>query len=69
VEMDPSLAGANALRGLNAPHFYQVDLLVPNEEAILRPGMTGLARIYGPRRSVAGMLWESLRNFWGRKLW
>jgi putative peptide zinc metalloprotease protein len=69
VEMDPRLAGGNALKGLNAPHYYQVDLQVSNEEAILRPGMTGLARIYGPRRSVAGMLLESLRNFWGRKLW
>jgi len=41
----------------------------PNEEGILRPGMTGLARIYGPRRSVAGILLEKLRSFWGRKLW
>lgn len=69
VEMDPRLAGENALKGLYAPHYYQVDLEVPNEEAILRPGMTGLARIYGPRRSVAGILFERLRSFWGRKLW
>lgn len=68
-EMDPRLQGANQLRGLNPPHFYLVDLLVPNPSETLRPGMTGLARVYGRRRSLASIWSESFLNFWGRKIW
>jgi putative peptide zinc metalloprotease protein len=52
------------------PHqFYSVDILVENPEANLRPGMTGVSRVYGARRSVGGLVLEQVKNFWGRKLW
>jgi multidrug resistance efflux pump len=52
------------------PHqFYSVDILVENPEAKLRPGMTGVGRVYGARRSVGGLVLEQVKNFWGRKLW
>jgi hypothetical protein len=31
--------------------------------------MTGSARVYGERRSLAGMAAEWIANFWGRKFW
>ena len=69
TEMDPRLLGDIKLKGLNPPHAYLVDLLVPNSDGRLMPGMLGAARIYGERRSLLGMGWESLRNFWSRKVW
>jgi putative peptide zinc metalloprotease protein len=49
--------------------FYFVDILVQNPEHILKPGMAGVARVYGSRRSIGGMGLEEIKNFWGRKLW
>jgi hypothetical protein len=69
LELDPSLAEANKLKGLNPPKFYVVDLLIDNADGRLKPGMTGLARIYAGRRSLLGMAWETTSNFAGRKLW
>jgi len=57
------------LRGLNGPNFFLVDLIVENGEGLLRPGMTGVARVYGRRRSLAGFGREWIANFWGRKIW
>ncbi len=67
--MDPHLLGDVKLKGTNPPQFYLVDLLVQSPDGVLKQGMTGLARVYGPRRSLLGMGWESFRNFWQRKLW
>lgn len=69
TEMDVRLKEPNELKGMNVPHFYLVDLLVENPDFQLKPGMTGVARVYGRRQSLAGMGWEAFSNFWGRKLW
>jgi putative peptide zinc metalloprotease protein len=69
TEMDPELVEAAQLKGLNAPKYYLVELLVPNSQETLRPGMTGVARVYGQRRSLLAMGAEGLMNFFGRKLW
>ena len=69
TEMDPQLGGGNALKGLNSAHFYVVELAVSNPDLRLKPGMMGVARVYGRRRSLAGLLGEGIANFWGRKLW
>ncbi len=49
--------------------YYFLDIVVDNAEQALRPGMTGVARVYGVRRSFGGMALEDIKNFWGRKLW
>ena len=70
VGMDARLGGANEMKGeVNLLHYYQVDLQVSNPDFELRPGMSGIARVYGGRRSIAGMAGESIVNFWGRKIW
>ncbi len=69
TEIDSRLLGKNELQGMNPPHFYVVDLVVQNPEAILKPGMTGIARVYGQRRSLLGLGWELILNFFGRKIW
>jgi hypothetical protein len=46
-----------------------VDLSVNNPEGILKPGMMGMARVYGRRRTLAGLGWQGIENFWSRKIW
>ena len=69
TEMQQGLGGDNSLGGVARLHYYLVDLTVRNPGGALRPGMTGLGRIYAARRSLAGMAWDGVRNFWGRKFW
>jgi len=69
TELDPRLMYSDKLKGLNPPLFYVVDLMVRNSEELLKPGMTGTARVYESRRSLASMGWEGFRNFWTRKVW
>jgi len=49
--------------------YYFVDILLQNPGGELKPEMTGIARVYGRRRSIGGMALEEVKNFWGRKLW
>jgi len=69
TEIDEHLSGKVELQGMNPPHFYVVDLRVQNPEGILKPGMMGIARAYGRRRSLIGLGWEIILNFFGRKVW
>jgi hypothetical protein len=55
--------------GMRPPNFYVVDLRVANSDGKLAPGMIGTARIYGRRRSFAGLAAQTVLDFVGRKLW
>ena len=68
-EIDPGLANQTKYKGLLPPNFYVADILVANSSGSLKPGMSGTARIYGQRRSVAGFAWLEMKNFIGRKVW
>ena len=67
--MDPKLLGKVELKGMNPPHYYFVDLFVQDVGLTLKPGMIGVARVYGQRRSLLGLGLEMVSDFWGRKLW
>jgi putative peptide zinc metalloprotease protein len=69
AESDPRLAQSTQYTGLNPPKFYVADLTVPNAEHILKPGMVGTARVYVRKRSLAGLAWDSISEFFGRKVW
>jgi multidrug resistance efflux pump len=66
--MDPALSEATKFKGLRVPNYYVVDMDVENPGA-LKPGMVGVARIYGSRRSAAGLLWAEVKRGVVRKLW
>jgi HlyD family secretion protein len=66
---DPSLVESSKYKGLIPPSFYCVQLLLPNPEGVLKPGMRGTARIYGGRRSLLALGWQMVAHFFGRKLW
>jgi putative peptide zinc metalloprotease protein len=65
----PDLMDLSKYAGMSTPNFYVVDLLVTNPQNQLKPGMIGTARIYGARRSLAGLMGREVTNFFGRKLW
>jgi len=69
TEIDPRLLDKPELQGMNPPQFYIVDLTVKNPDGILKPGMTGTARVYGQRRSLFGLSWELISDFFARKVW
>jgi putative peptide zinc metalloprotease protein len=68
-QIDPVLAEENKFRGLRPPNFYVVGAQINNSNGQLKPGMVGLARIYGMRRSMVGLVWQEARRFFVRKLW
>jgi multidrug efflux pump subunit AcrA (membrane-fusion protein) len=67
--IDPELAEASKFKGLRPPNFYVVDMPMANPDGFLKPGMVGLARIYGPRRSIVGLLWADAKRAVVRKMW
>jgi putative peptide zinc metalloprotease protein len=69
AELDSRLLEKVELQGMNPPHFYVVDLLVQNPDGILKPGMSGIAHVYGRRRSLLGLALEAGLAFMGRKVW
>lgn len=69
AEIDSRLLGKAEYQGMNPPHFYVVDLAVNNPDGVLKSGMTGTARIYGRRRTMLGLGWETVSNFFRRKIW
>ncbi len=48
-EIDPDISERAKYKGLNPLNFYVVELEVANPEEMLKPGMVGMARIYGQR--------------------
>jgi putative peptide zinc metalloprotease protein len=66
---DPTLLDPSKFKGLHPPQFYLVELLVSSADGRLKPGMTGVARVYGKRISLAGLGLEALRIVLGRKIW
>jgi putative peptide zinc metalloprotease protein len=67
-EIAPGLISQDKYKGTAPPRYYVATMLVANP-GDLRPGMSGDAKITVGRRSIAGFIWESSREFAQRKLW
>lgn len=68
-EVPPNLIDLSKFAGMRPPNFYVADLIVANPEGELSPGMIGTARIYGPRKSLAGFALRAVVEAVSRKLW
>jgi hypothetical protein len=68
-EIASGLIDLSKYQGQRAPKFYVFDLLVDNTGGPLKPGMAGTARVYGRRRSLAGLTLQQVEDFIGRKMW
>lgn len=68
-DIAPGLIELSRYKGQRPPRFYVFDLLVENEGDSMRPGMTGTARVYGARRSLAALAARTAWEFIARKAW
>ena len=68
-ETAPGLVDLTEFQGMRPPKFYEIDLVVTNSDGRLKPGMVGAARVYGRRRSLAGLVYREVADFAGRKVW
>jgi hypothetical protein len=65
----PGLMSSSEYTGIHAPVFFTVDLLVRGEDVGLLNGMTGIAKIYGERRSIAASLLRPVFDAAARRIW
>lgn len=68
-ELAAGLAGEENYKGIAPPSYYVVTVLLSNADGRLRSGMSGEAKIFVTRESVAGFMWKDIREFVQRKLW
>jgi putative peptide zinc metalloprotease protein len=69
TEIAPGLIDLSKFKGMRPPTFYEMDLWVTNSDGKLKPGMVGTARLYGQRRSLAGLAYREIADFVGRRVW
>jgi multidrug resistance efflux pump len=69
AQIPQGLIDLTKYKGLRAPNFYAAELLLDNPGGHLKPGMTGTARLYGRKTSLALLAWRSAADFMGRKIW
>ena len=68
-EIEAGLEPKTAYKGLGTPRYYAVTVQEPNSKSRLMYGMTGTAKIYTVRRSLAGRAWQTASDFVRRKVW
>jgi multidrug resistance efflux pump len=69
AELPSGLVEVEKYKGIAPPSYYMATVLVGNAGRMLRSGMSGDAKIYVKRKSVAEFVWETLRQFFQRKVW
>ncbi len=68
-DLEKGLIPPEAYKGIKGSRYYIVRVPVVNGEGRLRDGMTGSAKIFVRRQSLAGFAWRGIRDFVWRKLW
>jgi len=69
AEMQKGVVQQDEYQGMELPNYYLASILLPNPSFSWRSGVTGTARIYVRRRSLAGFVWREVAEFVGRKVW
>jgi putative peptide zinc metalloprotease protein len=68
-ELAPGFAQQEKYKGIAPPSYYVATVLVPNDSGMLRPGMSGDAKIQVRRQAMAGFAWRTARELLQRKIW
>jgi hypothetical protein len=66
--VEPGLIPKDQLKGITPPRFYVGTAMLTNT-GNLRQGMTGTAKIFVTRRSIAGFAWIFLHDLVDRRIW
>ena len=69
TDLDPGLEEMEDYEGIRPPHYYVATVLIPNDDRLLKEGMSATAKIYSDRHSIAGFAWRAAREFLARKIW
>jgi putative peptide zinc metalloprotease protein len=69
TEMGAGLEEEERYKGIAPPSYYAATVLVSNSDDNLKPGMSGEAKIQVGWHSIAGFMWEDVREFVQRKVW
>jgi putative peptide zinc metalloprotease protein len=67
--IEPGLISEQKYKGIAPPAYYVATAPFANIDGAMRPGMSGDAKINIRRLSVAGFVFENLREFTRRKIW
>jgi putative peptide zinc metalloprotease protein len=68
TQVEPGLIPKDQLKGITPPRFYVGSALLTNGGE-LKEGMTGEAKIFVTRRSIAGLTWIFVQDLVGRRIW
>jgi putative peptide zinc metalloprotease protein len=68
ASVEPGLIPEDQLKGITPPRFYIGSALLTNP-GTLREGMTGTAKIFVARRSLAGFAWIFAHDLVERRVW
>ncbi len=68
-EIAPGLVEEEKYKGIAPPIYYVATVLVANTKGNLRSGMSGEAKVQVRRQSIAGLVWETVRQALQRKFW
>jgi putative peptide zinc metalloprotease protein len=66
--IDPGLIEKAELNGIVPPPYYVGSVKIENDGS-LREGMTGMAKLFVQRRSLAEMIWRFCRDSFLRRFW
>jgi len=69
AQIESGLVEESKYKGIRPPNFYVAELQVENPGEELKSGVSGMAKIFIERRSLAGMIWEPVLDFLRRKIW
>ncbi|HEV7220385.1 MAG TPA: HlyD family efflux transporter periplasmic adaptor subunit [Terriglobales bacterium] len=67
--IDQGLVNEEKYKGIAPPAFYVATVLLSNGDGRMMPGMSGDAKIAVGRRSIAGFIFQDVREFSSRKIW
>jgi hypothetical protein len=68
AQVEPGLIPEDQLKGITPPRFYIGGALLTNP-GTLKEGMTGTAKIFVTRRSIAGFAWIFVHDLVDRRVW
>jgi putative peptide zinc metalloprotease protein len=68
-EMPRGLIPEEKYKGIAQPAYYVATVLLSNPGGKMRVGMSGDAKVEIRRRSAVGFVWETIREFFQRKIW
>jgi putative peptide zinc metalloprotease protein len=69
TDLEPGLVEMADYEGIRPPHYYVATVVIPNDDRLLKEGMSATAKVYSDRHSIAGLVWRASREFLARKIW